>query len=353
VEALNRQEMENLVADLYFNQKKTFRQIQQITRKSPRDIKVILDKADPGRSSTSLSSRAYKLFSEGKTPTDVAIALGIREPEASQFFREYWKLNQLYDLNQIYEETNSNFSSLVDLYKQMKAAGLSVEHVIKLIKLANNDIQSIEGIYQGLKREEACLNVRNLNAARTFQQLSNNISEENRILDHYRSSCIEERLKLAKLRIEKVRLESIVKQFWNSKEYLKIKEIVKQTVEHSLTNHMYILKLAFLSVIESCRNNPVKFNILYHNLPMTTCTTETRSLLSAQSSQCNYRLALDKQSHCQYINNNDDVYENSLLNDAKQFFNNMAEDLTLVCIDLFIGRCIFPSLSSELTKRPH
>ena len=37
---LNRQETEDLIIDLYYNQKKTFREIQQIVRKSPRDIKV-------------------------------------------------------------------------------------------------------------------------------------------------------------------------------------------------------------------------------------------------------------------------------------------------------------------------
>ena len=108
-EVLNRQETEDRIVDLYYNQKKTLPQIQEITRKSPRDIKAVLDKADPGRISVALSSRAYKLFSEGKAPTDVSIALGIREPEANQFFRKCWRLIQLYDLNQIYEETNGNW----------------------------------------------------------------------------------------------------------------------------------------------------------------------------------------------------------------------------------------------------
>ena len=44
---INRQETEDLIIDLYYNQKKTFREIQQIVRKSPRDIKVILNKVEP------------------------------------------------------------------------------------------------------------------------------------------------------------------------------------------------------------------------------------------------------------------------------------------------------------------
>ena len=135
MQLLNRQETEDLIIDLYYNQKKTFRQIQQIVRKSPRDIKVILNKVEPGRSSLSISAQAYRLFSEGKTPIDVAIILNIREPQATQFNLEYWKLNQLDSLNRIYKDTNGNISPLVDLHRQMKAAGLTVMDVIQGVQL--------------------------------------------------------------------------------------------------------------------------------------------------------------------------------------------------------------------------
>ena len=118
---LNRKEIEDLIVDLYYNQKKTFREIQQIVRKSPRDIKVILNKAEPERSSLSIPAQAYRLFSEGKTPIEVAIILNIREPEATQFNLEYWKLSQLGSLNRIYQETNGNISPLAELHRQMKA----------------------------------------------------------------------------------------------------------------------------------------------------------------------------------------------------------------------------------------
>ena len=50
MQGLNRQEIENYIIDLYHNQKKTFREIQKIVRKSPRDIKTIIDKHDPDKS---------------------------------------------------------------------------------------------------------------------------------------------------------------------------------------------------------------------------------------------------------------------------------------------------------------
>jgi hypothetical protein len=172
MKSLNRQETEDLIVDLYYNQKKKFREIQQIVRKSPRDIKVILNKVEPGRSSLSVSAQAYKLFSEGKTPIHT---------EATQFNLEYWKLSQLDSLNRIYQENNGNISPLIELHKQVKAAGLTVEHVIKLLLMANNDLKSTERKCQDLKREEAAIAAKNLEAAGTFQQLSKDISEEYKI----------------------------------------------------------------------------------------------------------------------------------------------------------------------------
>ena len=80
---------------------------------------------EPESSSLSIPAQAYRLFSEGKTPIEVAIILNIREPEATQFNLEYWKLSQLGSLNQIYKENNGNISPLVELHKQMKASGIS------------------------------------------------------------------------------------------------------------------------------------------------------------------------------------------------------------------------------------
>ena len=60
----------------------------------------------------SKSSQAYQMFSEGKSPTDVAIALDMREHEVTQLYRESWTLKQIYDLNCIYHETKGNLGPL-------------------------------------------------------------------------------------------------------------------------------------------------------------------------------------------------------------------------------------------------
>src|SRR5215208_5194126 len=116
---LTRQERERLVLDLYYNQGKTYREISKVARISPRDIGVILNKVieektareegikqDDGKKNQeqeqqrqlSLFAQAYKLFSDRKTPLEVAIALNLRESEATKFYKEYWKLKRLHIL---------------------------------------------------------------------------------------------------------------------------------------------------------------------------------------------------------------------------------------------------------------
>jgi predicted DNA-binding protein YlxM (UPF0122 family) len=75
------------VIDLYFNQHKTYAEIAEIEKISPRDIHAIIKEEDTRRQKhrdqqmqEEISSKSYKLFSKGKTPVEVATTLNLREP---------------------------------------------------------------------------------------------------------------------------------------------------------------------------------------------------------------------------------------------------------------------------------
>src|SRR5215216_6453713 len=137
---LTRQEKEKLILDLY-NEGKTYKQIAEIARVSPRDIKPVLEKAEKEREKelgintreanngstgnqnqtqkkTSTSSQAYRLFSEGKSPLDVAIELNLMEPKATKYYREYWKLKQLHSLNTVYEEIGDDIIHIPKIHRK-------------------------------------------------------------------------------------------------------------------------------------------------------------------------------------------------------------------------------------------
>jgi transposase len=103
---MTRQEREKLVRELY-NQGKAYREIAKEARISPCDIGVILNKVieqkkteglkdqqdnddakkNQEQQHLSLAAQSYKLFSDRKTPLEVAIALNLRESEATKFYK--------------------------------------------------------------------------------------------------------------------------------------------------------------------------------------------------------------------------------------------------------------------------
>jgi hypothetical protein len=327
MQSLNRQETEDLILDLYYNQKKTFREIQKIVRKSPRDISNVLNKAEPERSSLSTSSLAYRMFMEGKTPIQVAISLNLREKEANEYYREYWQLDGLYRLEQIYEEIKGNLWSIIELYKQVKAENMNIQHVIRLLKIANNDIPSVENRLQELEREEDDLKYRNEQSVRTAQEISNRISSEHRTLEQFRIFVKQRQQEIERLYIEKRRLEDIVEQFRNNDEtYTKIKEMVKEQFEGALASPRQLLKLALVSMIESSRKNPSIFQALHYNMPTTKAGVALRSFLQSGNSR-------EEQNPNQNVNNEDDACEKLLLDQAELIYNQMLEDFANTCIN--------------------
>jgi hypothetical protein len=92
-----------------------------------------------------LSSRAYDLFSQGKTPLQVAIVLNIRQSEAMKYYREYWHLKGLHQLNLIYKETNGKIWIVLKLYKELiKKRRMSIEQVVNVVEIAANKLSYME-----------------------------------------------------------------------------------------------------------------------------------------------------------------------------------------------------------------
>jgi hypothetical protein len=202
-----------------------------------RDIGVILNKAVEEKAEElkeqheeiqqlSVSSQAYKLFSEHKTPLEVAIALNLRESEATRFYKEYWKLKQLYNLNTVYEETKGDIEPFLRLYKLSKVKGIGIKYVVNLLTFANEDLPALEKRFKRLRNDINALQFQKRIDERNLYQLNNQIASTTRLLNSYRISCIKERSEIRKLYIEKARIENLVTQFKNNnEEYLnKIKQ---------------------------------------------------------------------------------------------------------------------------------
>ena len=201
---LTRQERERLVLDLYYNQGKTYREIAKEARISPRDIGVILNKvvAEKAKGAKeqeeeiqqlSVSSQAYKLFSDRKTPLEVAIALNLREAEATRFYKEFWKLKQLNNLNMIYEELRGDIEPFLKLYKLAKRKGMGIKQVVNLLEIMNEDLPDIQCRYERLKREVNMLEFNKQQSHIALSYFDNQIEMKSKALTSYRLSCKKEK----------------------------------------------------------------------------------------------------------------------------------------------------------------
>ena len=121
-------ERERHVIGLY-NQGKSTRDIAKELRMSLRDISSILRKnqvshgisfpiidndsnnSNNNKSPNQKSTQAYKLYSEGKKPVEVAIQLALPERQATRYYTEYLELRGLYELTLLYEERKRHLPS--------------------------------------------------------------------------------------------------------------------------------------------------------------------------------------------------------------------------------------------------
>jgi hypothetical protein len=214
-----------------------------------RDIGRIIDKEEKEKEAIegqvqqiTQSTQAYKLFSEDKTPEEVAIALNLRQPQVAEYYTEHWKLKRLYMLDQIYEEIKDDIGSFVNLYRSAKAAGMNTHHVNRLLALANNHLPSVEYTYETRKRELEDLEAEKGNSARIYQEINDKILSMRKRLDSLNLDCEKELAQRDQLYQKRMKLEVSVRQFQNNnEEYAKIKKTVEEKVHNILSGRRMVL----------------------------------------------------------------------------------------------------------------
>ena len=100
------------------------------------------------------SIQAYKLFSEGKKPVDVAIQLSLSEKEATRYYTEYWRLKRLYSLYHIYQESKGNLSYILKLCRLAKRQGITADNIewfINMVNIGTYNIPELQKQYQSCK----------------------------------------------------------------------------------------------------------------------------------------------------------------------------------------------------------
>ncbi|MCD6036184.1 MAG: hypothetical protein K0S67_68, partial [Nitrososphaeraceae archaeon] len=180
------EERKERIIDLYYNQRKTTREIAKIERVSIRDISAIRKEEEARRQKNKdqeVSSKAYKLFSEGKMPVQVATILNLREPEVTKLYREYLKLQGLHKLNLIYEEIGEdNIEDFVEFWNHYKERGMGRMHMVKALAIADKDLPYLEEKCELLKIENNDLESKKQQSNNELHTLNDKIASSKELL---------------------------------------------------------------------------------------------------------------------------------------------------------------------------
>ena len=197
---MSREEKKEYVIRLY-KENRSIREIAKLMHMSFRDIGAIINRlkseAELERGDTnyeevdtepkSKESQAFKLFSEGKTPVDVVIALDIPADEVRAIYLDYWGLNDMHKLVEVYEEIRPYLSSVLRLHKILNDLGMEEHEIINMLKLANNhQLEHLQWKVEYLGNDIDMLEVQKAKA-------TNDILKLNRIKDEFQSSLAQKR----------------------------------------------------------------------------------------------------------------------------------------------------------------
>jgi hypothetical protein len=202
---MTRAEREEYVIHLW-KAGRTVRQIAELVHMSFRDIGAITNKAKlqaereggyTDDEAKSPESRAFKMFSEGKSPVEVAIALDEPGDRVRYMYREYWELTGRYELAQIYYEGRYDVRGLLRLYKIVKDLGLGEKEIIKVLELAKyNELENLQWKVEYLRNEVNTLEMEKW-------KTTNQILKLNKMIDEFEGSLAKKREEMANMNQER------------------------------------------------------------------------------------------------------------------------------------------------------
>src|SRR5215212_4034065 len=325
------EERKKHIIDLYFNQHKTYAEIAEIEKMSPRDISAIIKEEEARRQmhkdqqqQEEQSAKAYKLFSEGRTDIEVAIELNLPALKVTKLHREYWKLRGLDKLHTIYKETNGKIWIVLKLYRELiKKRHMSIEKVVNVVDIAIHKLPHMESLYRQAKDEAEKMQ-------RTIQRLANDIAAKeykisllDKIIFSSEQECNRLEQRVQEITAQKDRLEKLIANIVNGEGYSKLMQIIKENVNAILSENKKLISISFVALIQTIKADPQMIKII-QNMP------------SANDDQHKGDNNIVKYLECN---------KDSILGLAEKNYENLLEELTNDTINAAADSSSHPKLS--------
>jgi hypothetical protein len=280
------QATKNKIIDLYFKQHLPIREVAKITKKSSRDIILVLktiesqekeedwkidnnntkelerkeETLDKDDKNLAPYTKAYKLFSEGKRPIQVALILKIPEAEVTKYYIEYLRLTQLTDLPLIFKELGvKGISVFLILTQKALAENLKTDEVLNLLKLANDKLPKLEDKIEKMQVKYDILKYEVEDREDLLYRYNEKIARAKLIIQQLKKSYQEIKIEFSNIYNENQRLHKLTYEFkHNDKGYLEVQNIAEDKVKTFLTgnNAMKLLEFALVAVTEGLRQDP-------------------------------------------------------------------------------------------------
>ena len=163
----------------------SFRDIGDITKKvelqAARERGYIAEDTQP----KSKESQAFKLFSEGRSPVEVAILLDLAADRVRALYREYWELTGRPKFST--KPKNSKRPSLLRLHEIVKGLGMKEPDIIKVFELAKHkELENLQWKVEYLRNEVNTLEMEKWKS-------TNQILKLNRMIDEFEGSLAQKR----------------------------------------------------------------------------------------------------------------------------------------------------------------
>ena len=188
----------------------------------------------------------------------------------------------------VHEEIGDDIVPFLKLFRILKKERINPQHIVNLLKIANNDLPALERRYHRLKKDMVLLELE--------KQKSEQIGSQVRILAMMSEDYKQQ---IEELRRKKIALEDLIEEFENNEVYKKIRRIAEEEVNNTLSKSKDLLMLAVSSVLESISKDPAKYNFLVNSNQWHT-------------------------PHSNFI----DMYRSLILDDSQKLFEVMARELT-------------------------
>ena len=286
------EEEKRRILDLYFNQGKTIREVSRIMGKSSHDITPVTkehrmrlaqnyalvngeqnDDAHSVQDKAIPNVKAYKLFEEGKNPLEVAAQLNLPGPQVQQFYVEYWRLKQMHQLFNVYQEIQNSIGYFLKVVRLGKKEGLTPEQIIIFIQMADK-IQDLKEKFQQLQSEVLDISIRKSVGKEELKDLHNEIKTAQENSNSVNKACKVKHEKLSEICSQIQKLENYLEKLKGGQGYQELEAIVRSEVGEILADNKKLLQNALVSVVVALRNDPNR-HLLIDRMELTPFSTTT------------------------------------------------------------------------------